>query len=433
MSFAAAVVGALGALGLAAGVSGCARPDAQPAPGSVPANATPAPPLTAVLDAAAPAVEARVAEVPDVAIGKLEHPRRLASFFARLAEIEARSASSDVRVVQLGDSHTASDYGTSIVRARLAARFGDGGRGFIPVGEPHKRLFQAGEIVSSGSGFRAREALASDGASGAAALLGPTGVAMEARTAGAFLSSRLSVGADRFEIAYLAQPGGGSFEVLLDGKTAAKVTTSHATPTSAFRAFDAGRGPHVLEIRATGDGAVRVYGVRLDDTAVGTTFDALGINGAQATTPLGWDEAHTTEQLVHVAPALAILAYGTNEAGDPNVTPAQHKDALTALARRVKASPGTACLVLGPPDRGARTLPKLAEIIAAQRAAADASGCAFFDQFAAMGGAGSIARWSRENPARARRDHVHLTRAGYAALADALVADLLAAYVRSKT
>jgi hypothetical protein len=47
--------------------------------------------------------------------------------------------------------------------------------------------------------------------------------------------------------------------------------------------------------------------------AVGVTWDALGINGAKATTLMATDEAHFGEQLAHISAALVIVAYGTNE------------------------------------------------------------------------------------------------------------------------
>ena len=368
--------------------------------------------------------------------GNLGHPSRVAAFYARLEELETGRAKTDVRIAQLGDSHTASDYGTSIARARLAARFGDGGRGFIPLGQPYRRLFQAGEAMARGSGFEANgaplfgpRATASDG------LFGLAGFAMDSRLAGSTMTSEFTASADSFEIAYLAQPSGGSFDVTIDGKFRGRVTTAQATRGSAYRSFDVARGPHTFEARGIGDGPTRIFGVRLDDDAVGITFDSLGMNGARASTPLGVDDSHFGEQVARVAPSLVIVAYGTNESGDSVTTPEEHAAAIRSLALRLKdAVPGASCLVLGPPDRdapsygGARTLPKLLEIVAAQQRAADDAGCAFFDQFAAMGAAGAIGRWSSESPPRARRDLVHLTRAGYAFLAEALVRDLLAGY-----
>jgi lysophospholipase L1-like esterase len=371
----------------------------------------------------------------DATVGHLDHPARLASVFARLSELDAHAAQSDVRIVQLGDSHTASDYGTSVARAKLATRFGDGGRGFLPMGEPYRRLFQSGEAVARGVGFEPMKASLLGVKTAGDGFYGPSGVAMEARAVGSSMTSELTASAEHYEVAYLAQPGGGSFDVLVDGKVKGRITTAQAARTSASQSFTVARGPHSLEARAVGDGPVRIFGVRLDDDALGITFDSLGMNGAKATTLLTSDDAHLSEQIGRLSPSLVILAYGTNEAGDSTTTPEEHAAAMVSLAERVKAgAPNASCLMLGPPDRdgrtmtGIRSLPKLAEIIAAQRRAADDAGCAFFDQQAAMGAPDSISRWASESPARARRDLVHLTRAGYATLAESLVSDVVKAY-----
>jgi lysophospholipase L1-like esterase len=363
----------------------------------------------------------------DATVGYLEHPARLVSLFERLQMLETHQAQSDVRIVQFGDSHTASDYGTSVARARLARRFGDGGRGFIPMGQPYRRLFQAGELVGRGIGFDPIEASSPKLRDAPDGFFGPTGVAMDARAAGATLGSELSASADRFEIAYLAQPNGGSFDVYVDGQNRGRVTTHQAARAAAFRELPVARGPHTLEARAVGDGAVRIFGVRLDDQAIGVTWDSLGLNGAKATTLLASDEAHFGEQLAHIAPALVIVAYGTNESGDTTTTPDEHDAAIRSLVGRAKAR-SAECIVLGPPDRGARTLTKLVDLIAVQRRAADDAGCAFYDQLGAMGGTNAIGRWASESPRRAQRDFVHLTRSGYAVVGQALVDDLVSAY-----
>jgi lysophospholipase L1-like esterase len=153
------------------------------------------------------------------------------------------------------------------------------------------------------------------------------------------------------------------------------------------------------------------------------------VNGAKATSLLALDEAHFAEQLAHAAPALAVVAYGTNEAGDAQLRAEDHTAAVRDLVLRIqRGAPAAACLVLGPPDRGFRTLPKLVELVDAQRRAADEAGCAFYDQFAEMGGAGSMGRWAYEPVPRAQKDFVHLTRSGYATLGDALARDLVLAY-----
>ena len=65
-------------------------------------------------------------------------------------------------------------------------------------------------------------------------------------------------------------------------------------------------------------------------------------------------------------------------------------------------------------------------MIRALRSAALASGAAFVDQRALMGGDGSIRVWARRG--LAARDLVHLSRGGYERVADRLVDGLLRAY-----
>jgi lysophospholipase L1-like esterase len=165
--------------------------------------------------------------------------------------------------------------------------------------------------------------------------------------------------------------------------------------------------------------------------------DTLGINGAQIFTPLRWSEAHFAEQLRHRAPDLVILAYGTNEAVEPKLTDSAYELGIVEMLGRVsRAVPTASCLLLGPPDLARRatprdpwaTTPRVLEIVEIQRRVAQAAGCAFFDQLAAMGGPGSMAAWAAEAEPRALRDRVHLSRDGYAQVGAAFADDLLRAY-----
>ena len=136
------------------------------------------------------------------------------------------------------------------------------------------------------------------------------------------------------------------------------------------------------------------------------------------------------EQLASRDPRLVVLQYGTNEADDPDLD-------LDAIARyfdetilRIRAAAPTASiLVLGPPDMGApRGRQGLRSPTAARRRRAgdpaSASGTrrpcsptssrsstpqrarndvAFFDTFAAMGGADLMDGWSSPSPASRTR------------------------------
>src|SRR5690606_35810194 len=72
----------------------------------------------------------------------------------------------------------------------------------------------------------------------------------------------------------------------------------------------------------------------------------------------------------------------------------------------------------------------LAVIHAASERAARESGCAVWDQQAAMGGPGAMRAWAMQTPALASTDGVHLRLDGYHVLARQLYGDLMEAYTR---
>lgn len=372
----------------------------------------------------------------DSPVGALARPAALRRFFEALARLESGHADDDVRITQFGDSHTAADIETGAVRRALQARFGDGGRGFVAVGRPWKRWFQDGVRVGMSTEWAPEKGKLERGKLTGDGLYGLSGIGLFTRQRNARAWTDVTAKTSRAELAYLEQPNGGAFDVVVDGVRVVRVATRGERMTSAFRAFDVTEASaHQVEIRAVGDGDVRVFGLSLDRREHGVVLDALGINGARITTALSWNEEHWAEQLRHRAPSLVILAYGTNESTDVDMP--QHtyeRQLVDALGRVARAVPGAACLLLGPPDRaidtkdGWVTAPKMAEIIAAQRRVAEAAGCAFYDQTEAMGGAGSMATWAAEEPPRAQKDRVHLTRDGYSQLGATFASDLLRAY-----
>src|SRR5580704_618750 len=84
---------------------------------------------------------------------RLSSPAALAPFFAALAALEERQAQDPVRVLQLGDSHTANDSLSGRLRDRFQARFGDAGRGWLPAGIPFK-YYRPHQVSVSETGWR---------------------------------------------------------------------------------------------------------------------------------------------------------------------------------------------------------------------------------------------------------------------------------------
>jgi lysophospholipase L1-like esterase len=368
----------------------------------------------------------------------LEGSDRLARLFGGLSRLETGHANDDVRIVQYGDSHTASDTGTSVFRRILQTRFGDGGRGFVALGKPWKTYWQEGVHGGMSDGFEPFRVSFHNGAySGLDGSYGLLGVGIAASKEGERAWEEVSAVSSHMEIDYWQAPGGGSFDVFIDGTRAARVATRSPQPASGFVAFDVANGPHQVELRTVGDGEVRLFGMVLDRAQAGVVVDSVGINGAQVFTPLRWNEAHFVEQLRHRAPDLVIVAYGTNESLESKLTDAEYERGIVDFLGRIsRAVPTASCMLLGPPDRamwtsgpeGWTTAPRIVEIVAIQRRVAAAGGCAFFDQFAAMGGPGSMAAWAAEREPRGLRDRMHLTQRGYAQVATSLADDLLRAY-----
>lgn len=388
--------------------------------------------------------EARLADTPVAiaaatragVVGALERPAMLRRFFESIARLEAGQAQDDVRIVQFGDSHTAADIQTAVVRRALQGRFGDGGRGFVAIGKPWKGYLQDGVRCGMSTEWASERGKLARGKFSGDGLYGLAGIGVETRQHGARAWTDISARTARTEVAYLEHPNGGSFDVFVDGVRVVRIATRGERTTSAFRTFDVSEGAaHQLEVRATGDGDVRVFGVSLDRPQPGIVFDALGINGARVTTCLQWNEQHWAEQLKHRAPSLVVLAYGTNESTDENM-PAQtyERQLVDLLGRVARAVPTASCLLMGPPDRAVQsdgtwvTSPKLLEVIASQRRVAEAAGCGFYNQLDAMGGQGTVAGWAAEDPPRAQKDRVHLTREGYAQLGSSFASDMMRAY-----
>ena len=89
----------------------------------------------------------------------------------------------------------------------------------------------------------------------------------------------------------------------------------------------------------------------------GITYESMGINGAEAALIQRWDEAMHAAYLKRRDPALIVLAYGTNEAGDSKWTEAGYLETFSAILQRLRrAVPASSILVLGPPDRFVRCL-----------------------------------------------------------------------------
>jgi lysophospholipase L1-like esterase len=334
-----------------------------------------------------------------------------------------RDEDNRVRIAAYGASHTQGDLYTGYLRYYLQNRFGNGGPGFIQVARLND-WYRKFDFKVKSTGFRTEHAQKKQPPEHGR--FGLMGVAVTAQFPYAF--GRVSpandrdhaLTANRYELYYSAEPKGGDLNLSVDDQPPVRLSGRADVPEARYHAFDIPNGWHEVEVRPTGNGPVRVYGLSVERTAPGVVIDTLGINGTRAANMLTWDQPLWHEHLQRRAPDLFILAYGTNETTDTGEPIATYEQNLREVLRRFRvALPKASCVLLGPGDfpregdDGWKTRARLIDIIDAQRKVAGDSNCAFWDTFAYMGGEGSMHEWTLARPRLGAPDHIHLTARGY--------------------
>ena len=143
-----------------------------------------------------------------------------------------------------------------------------------------------------------------------------------------------------------------------------------------------------------------------------------------------------TEELRHENPDLVVLNYGTNESLYPAYIENQYPGELRqVIARLRKALPNASILVMSPMDRGILdkggaivTPDVLVRLIDVQKRIAAETGCAFFNTFEAMGGAGTMASWYKSQPRLVSADFMHPLPAGAAKVGALFASALVESY-----
>jgi lysophospholipase L1-like esterase len=303
------------------------------------------------------------------------------------------------------------------VRRLLQARFGNAGHGFLLIAKPWAWYGHAGmELEASGWKIEpASQARAKDGIHGlgGVSFRGAAGAVSTVTLADAHHTGGV--------VYYLAQPGGGDFSVSAGGTEVLTVHTAAEETAPGFAEFALPAETRQVQLKVT-EGPVRMFGYRFDKNGPGVQYSSIGINGAQIEMaeryfePRQWAAA-----LRHENPDLIVLNYGTNESIYPEYVEKQYPDELRVVIGRIRAAaPQASLLIMSPMDRGEMkggeivTPEALRNLVEKQKAIAAETGCAFFNTFEAMGGAGTMARWYAEKPRLVSADFMHPLPAGAA-------------------
>ncbi|HLG96788.1 MAG TPA: SGNH/GDSL hydrolase family protein [Bryobacteraceae bacterium] len=383
----------------------------------------PARPVVAVSPAVRRAAFEAVSERASSLEGVLEGGGALVSFFEQVSR-----ATGPIRILQYGDSHTASDDWADEMRQDFQHKFGPGGPGFTLPGHPFLgyRRFDSRGASSKGwytDGLVTRKG---DG------VYGLGGISLTAHAAGQTVS--LLVDCQQLELHYLQQPGGGQLEFSVDGSAVDSIDTNGDFGPGVYH-YTPAAGPHQYLVRTLSAAPVRLFGWVAQNSS-GVTYETLGINGAQAGMQLDWNAKILDGEIEDRNPALIVLAYGTNEALSKSWAADGYRAALVEVIRRLRqAAPLASILLVGPPDcqyrlRNGKRLPfpHLDEVIEIQRQVALEAGCAFWNWRARMGGPGSVRQWVQAGLAQG--DYTHLTGQGYRLVGDMLFSEIISQYGR---
>ncbi len=379
--------------------------------------------------AEAPHAPPRFPVIDDPA-GNLNH------FYERLEAVESGKPGAVARILHYGDSPTTADLITGDVRALLQRRFGDAGHGYCLMAKPWA-WYQHRGVSLSARGWRidaANQSTVRDG------LYGLGGVSFQGGEGSETVYTLRDATHTRLELDYLAAPGGGTLGVEIDGEWWGEVSTASAEVGAAHAEFVIQAPARSVRIRVL-SGQVRVFGVEFTKPGPGVLYDSLGLNGgyisvlARLFNPIHWQQ-----ELRHADPALVVINYGTNETAYPLFVDAIMPQQLRVAIGRVRtAAPRASILIMSPMDRGERgqggaivSPVLLARLVSAQHAAAVSDGCAFFNTFEAMGGAGSMGRWYKAEPRLVGADLIHPLPAGSRIVGELFYKALIDGYHRYK-
>jgi len=375
------------------------------------------------------------------------------------AKDQGTAAKRAITILQLGDSHTSADFLTGELRRRLQETYGNGGSGYVTAGRPHIGVLSATLKISVSQGWT-YQALQRSEEVGEFWMSGFNTVASKEGETLSFVSDRPEV-FDVIEIEAIRRPGGGSFDIKLDGNVEGSFDLAgpKVEPIVIRLVPDKGPTNQVRDISLTtrSDGTVSIASVAIYNTRTGLTYNSVGYPGATIDILNKLDNRLFTSNLRRLNPQIVVLSFGTNEASKPNLDIGDYTERYRRVVAKIRATlPAAAIVMIGPPEAEElpshckdkarenatcrrettasarngdacewKTLPKLADVREAQRKLAQREGLVYWNWASIMPKECGADRWHTQSPALMAKDRVHFTIAGYKKSAAAFLDTLI--------
>lgn len=369
---------------------------------------------------------------------RFEFEESMEPFYRALTETDLGYGGSITRVGHWGDSVLGNDGITFAIRLSMQARFGDAGHGFHLLSRYDQSYRHRGVTFEDNGAWGQCPMMRrckNDGRYGYGGVTTFSVAGGESTIGTGKGKVPISGSVSRFELWYLAAPNGGDFRVRIDGEKDVIVKTAADAPEDRREIIELADGRHRFNIRAVGNGRARGYGVVLERDGPGVTWDGMALIGAFTNRLLEADAEHWQGQLAQRDLDLAVFMLGGNDVSS-KIPIDEYQRTYTELLTRTKAAKDNlSCLVVSLVDHGERkggaiiTSPRVPQLVEAQRQAAKAAGCAFFDIHAAMGGEGSMGRWRSTTPKLASGDLHHPSAEGHKVLGEFIFNAVMAGYI----
>jgi lysophospholipase L1-like esterase len=375
----------------------------------------------------------------------IENAERLGYYFGKLTLTELGVPGAITRAGHWGDSVIGGDGLTEAIRRKLQSRFGDAGHGFHIMGKYNRWYHHRGvryqemrEWDSCLIIFKCQRQTMRYGYGGVTST--SRGKALSRfETMPKNPPPGIGDKVSRFELWYQKRPDGGGFEIRVDGRVAKVVDTRAPSVGDEVETLHVPDGEHRFDVAAVGSGVAHAYGVVMERDGPGVVWDELSLIGS-FTQRLDYQNGeHLAGQIKRRDVDLMVFMFGGNdlsrEHGDLKRDTDPYEREYARVIRKFRAGkPEASCLIMALTDHALRvgdaivSRVMVARLAAAQRRVARAEGCAFYDTFGAMGGAGTVERWRKAKPPLAAPDLRHPTVAGQRHIAVSLYRALMKAY-----
>lgn len=333
-------------------------------------------------------------------------------------KIVRRSA---ISILQLGDSHTAADFFTGVLRRMLQQRYGDGGTGYLIVGHPHVGVRSDNiKVIDTGWTY---EALQKSTDTTDFALSGFNAVAEGEGKSLTFVADH-PLPSDIWEVEALRQPNGGSIDILVDGVVKRSVNLDGTTTEHLLISIPTKMYTQKLTIMTTKPGQVSIASIANYNRSKGLIYHSVGFPGATIDVINKFDETILTAELRRLAPQIVVLSFGSNEGFNDNLDLNRYAKNYALAAAKIRyALPKATIIVIGPPD-GARqaassgpcawtTPPKLNAVRDIQRELAREQNFVYWSWASIMPSECGAHQWAQKVPPLMAKDHLHFSRDGY--------------------